>query len=75
MKFLSLLFALVLLAAVVLAHPGYDIIDFDQDDHFEHEQEGTAGRAVKGEYSWVAADGTEYETKYVADHLGYRLVD
>ncbi|KAK3858620.1 hypothetical protein Pcinc_035199 [Petrolisthes cinctipes] len=74
MKFLSLLFALVLLAAMVLARPG-EIIDFDQDDHFEHEQDGIAGQAVRGEYSWVAADGTEYETKYVADHLGYRLVD
>ncbi|XP_066956102.1 cuticle protein CP575-like [Macrobrachium rosenbergii] len=51
-----------------------DIVDFELDNH-EQEQEGQAGRAVEGEYSWVAPDGQEYYVKYVADHLGYRVVD
>ena len=30
---------------------------------------------MEGEYSWTAPDGSEYYVKYVADHLGYRVVD
>ncbi|XP_068214475.1 larval cuticle protein 16/17-like [Palaemon carinicauda] len=62
------------LVAFVSARPSNDIIDFETD-HMEHEQEGQAGRAVEGEYSWVAPDGNEYVVKYVADHLGYRVVE
>ncbi|XP_076028511.1 cuticle protein CP575-like [Oratosquilla oratoria] len=61
------------LVGASLALPS-DIIDFELDNH-EHEQEGQAGRAVEGEYSWVAPNGEEYVVKYVADHLGYRVVD
>ncbi|XP_076069887.1 cuticle protein CP575-like [Oratosquilla oratoria] len=61
------------LVGVSLALPS-DIIDFELDNH-EHEQEGQAGRAVEGEYSWVAPNGEEYVVQYVADHLGYRVVD
>ncbi|XP_066956015.1 larval cuticle protein 16/17-like [Macrobrachium rosenbergii] len=62
------------LATLVAARPSNDVIDFETD-HMEHEQEGQPGRAVEGEYSWVAPDGNEYHVKYVADHLGYRVVE
>ncbi|XP_068214652.1 larval cuticle protein 16/17-like [Palaemon carinicauda] len=62
------------LATLVTSRPSNDIIDFETD-HMEHEQEGQPGRAVEGEYSWVAPDGNEYVVKYVADHLGYRVVE
>ncbi|XP_042872949.1 cuticle protein CP575-like [Penaeus japonicus] len=68
-----LLITLLGLVAVASAMPS-DIIDFEQD-HMEHEQEGVAGTAVEGEYSWVAPDGNEYHVKYVADRFGYRIVD
>ncbi|XP_053650586.1 cuticle protein CP575 [Cherax quadricarinatus] len=51
-----------------------DIIDIDED-HLEHEQDGIPGRAVAGEYSWVAPNGEEYKIEYIADHLGYRVLD
>lgn len=63
---------MVLLVGLVAGRPN-DIIDVDYD-HFEHEQEGVAGTAVRGEYEAYDAHGNEYEVKYVADHLGYRLV-
>ncbi|KAG7170530.1 Cuticle protein [Homarus americanus] len=59
--------------AMAAARPS-DIIDIEED-HMEHEQEGVPGTAVEGEYSWVAPDGNEYKIKYVADHLGYRVVE
>merc|ERR1712142_822511 len=65
---------LVLLAA---ARPS-DIIDFEVDkdnQEQEHEQEGVAGKAVEGEYSWTAPNGEEFIVKYIADHLGFRIVD
>ncbi|XP_066957277.1 larval cuticle protein 16/17-like [Macrobrachium rosenbergii] len=62
------------LVALVAARPSDDVIDFETD-HMEHEQEGLPGRAVEGEYSWVAPDGNEYHVKYIADHLGYRVVE
>ncbi|XP_076028514.1 cuticle protein CP575-like [Oratosquilla oratoria] len=61
------------LVAVALARPS-DIIDIEED-HMEHEQEGQPGRAVEGEYSWVDANGEEHVVQYVADHLGFRVVD
>ncbi|XP_068214647.1 cuticle protein CP575-like [Palaemon carinicauda] len=61
------------LVALAAARPS-DIVDFELDDH-EQEQEGQAGRAVQGEYSWTAPDGNEYYVKYVADHNGYRIVE
>ena len=65
---------LLVVAAVALGRPSRDIIDIETDD-LEHEQEGIAGRAVEGEYSWVAPNGEEIKIKYVADHLGFRVVD
>ncbi|XP_068214639.1 cuticle protein CP575-like [Palaemon carinicauda] len=61
------------LVALAAARPS-DIVDFELDNQ-EQEQEGQPGRAVEGEYSWVAPDGDEYYVKYVADHNGYRIVD
>ncbi|XP_037780985.1 cuticle protein CP575-like [Penaeus monodon] len=68
-----LLIVALALVAVAAGRPS-DVIDVEQD-HMEHEQEGDPGRAVEGEYSWVAPDGNEYHVKYVADHNGYRVVD
>ncbi|XP_018026604.1 cuticle protein CP575 [Hyalella azteca] len=65
---------LLLALTLVSAAPAKDIIDYETKQG-EHEQEGTAGKAVEGEYSWVSPDGTEYYVKYVADHLGYRVVE
>merc|ERR1719427_1692257 len=70
---------LILLGLVALsaARPS-DIIDFEVDagnQEQEHEQEGVAGKAVEGEYSWTAPNGEEFVVKYIADHLGYRIVD
>ncbi|XP_064102000.1 cuticle protein CP575-like [Macrobrachium nipponense] len=70
---LLVIFALLSLVAVAASYPS-DIVDFELDNQ-EQEQEGQAGKAVDGEYSWVAADGTEYYVKYVADHLGYRVLE
>ncbi|XP_076069885.1 uncharacterized protein LOC143041748 [Oratosquilla oratoria] len=70
---MKILVLLVLCLSGALARPK-DIINFELD-HMEHEQEGQAGRAVEGEYSWVAPDGEKYVVQYVADHLGYRVVD
>jgi len=64
---------LVGVAAVVLARPA-DIVDFETDN-MEVEQEGEPGKAVKGEYSWTAPNGEEFTVKYIADHLGYRVVE
>merc|ERR1711931_611338 len=62
------------LVVLGLAARPSDIIDFEPDN-MEHEQEGIPGTAVEGEYSWIDATGTEYVVKYVADHLGYRVVE
>merc|ERR1712055_733968 len=67
------LLVLLGVAALAASRPS-DIIDFELDD-MEHEQEGVAGVAVEGEYSWVDRDGTEHIIKYVADHLGYRVLE
>merc|ERR1711942_2297 len=49
-------------------------VDADNQSH-EHEQEGVAGMAVEGEYSWTAPNGGKLVVKYIADHLGYRIVE
>ncbi|XP_050702010.1 cuticle protein CP575-like [Eriocheir sinensis] len=73
MRVLSIiLLAVVLLVGLVAGLPS-EIIDVDTDA-FEHEQKGVAGSAVHGEYEALDAHGNEYEVKYVADHLGFRLV-
>merc|ERR1711942_652245 len=73
------LLVLVLLGLFALsaARPS-DIFEFEVDadnQEQEHEQEGTPGRAVEGEYSWTAPNGEEFVVKYIADHLGYRIVE
>merc|ERR1712142_541097 len=65
------------LFALSAARPS-DIIDFEVDEgdlELEHEQEGIPGTAVEGEYSWTAPNGEEYVVKYIADHLGYRVLE
>lgn len=37
--------------------------------------QGVAGQAVEGEYTWLDANGEEYTIKYIADHLGFRVLD
>jgi len=67
--------ALLLACAAVLSNAmPADIVNFETDN-MEVEQEGTPGKAVEGEYSWVAPNGEEYSVKYIADHLGYRVVE
>ncbi|CAL4135006.1 unnamed protein product, partial [Meganyctiphanes norvegica] len=51
-----------------------DILDIDLSNH-EHEQEGKAGVAVEGEYSWVHPNGQEFVVKYIADDNGFRVLD
>ena len=67
-----ILLAVVLLLGLVAARPG-DIIDVD-NDLFEHEQDGVAGKSVHGEYEAYDAHGNKYEVKYIADHLGFRIL-
>merc|ERR1711872_111212 len=69
---------LVLLGFFALAAARPDILNYsveEGDNEHEHEQEGTAGVAVEGEYSWTAPNGEELVVKYIADHLGYRVVE
>jgi len=68
----QIVLALVALAAVVLARPSDDVVDFETDK-MEVEQEGIPGKAVSGSYSWTAPNGEEYEVKYTADHNGFRV--
>ena len=51
-----------------------EIIDLETDK-LEHEQKGTPGTSVTGEYTAVDAQGNEYTVQYIADHLGFRVVD
>ena len=62
------------MVGVAIGRPSNDIIDFETD-LMEHEQEGVAGKAVEGEYSWIAPNGEEIVVKYIADHLGFRVLD
>merc|ERR1711915_1051634 len=62
------------LVALAAARPSDDIVDFELDNQ-EQEQEGEPGKAVRGEYSWTTPNGEEYYVKYVADHLGYRVIE
>merc|ERR1711962_715468 len=69
---------LVLLGLFALAAARPDILNYSVEEGYnehEHEQEGTAGTAVEGEYSWTAPNGEELVVKYNADHLGYRIVE
>ncbi|XP_066956422.1 cuticle protein CP575-like [Macrobrachium rosenbergii] len=68
-----LLFFFLGLVALTAGRPD-DVLDFEGDDA-EHEQEGTPGRSVTGEYTWESPEGTEYVVKYVADEKGYRVVE
>merc|ERR1719391_207448 len=73
----TLCLVLLGLASLAASHP-IDIIDFEVDKdnvEIEHEQEGQAGTAVEGEYSWLAPDGVEYFVKYIADNAGYRVIE
>merc|ERR1711872_491987 len=72
-----LIIVLLGLFALSAARPS-DIINFSVEEdnaEQEHEQEGTAGSAVEGEYSWTAPNGEEFVVKYIADHMGYRIVE
>jgi len=58
------------LLVAVAARPG-EILSYDAEDH-KHEQNGEAGTAVSGSYSYKDVDGKEYTVEYVADENGYR---
>ncbi|CAL4073076.1 unnamed protein product, partial [Meganyctiphanes norvegica] len=70
------LMCIVLLGLVSVAwcRPSNDILDIDLSNH-EHEQEGEAGVAVEGEYSWVHPNGQEFVVRYIADDNGFRVLD
>ena len=63
MQTLLLLQTLILFYGIcaVLCRPS-DIVDFETDN-MEIEQEGTPGKSVTGEYSWVAPNGEEVYVK------------
>ncbi|XP_064102365.1 uncharacterized protein LOC135212660 [Macrobrachium nipponense] len=61
------------LVAVAMARPD-EILDFEGEDA-EHEQEGTPGKAVTGEYTWESPEGIEFVVKYIADDKGYRVLE
>merc|ERR1711970_735090 len=70
------------LVGVVVARPN-TILDFtvdteikdDVDVNLAHVQEGEAGSAVTGEYTWESPEGITFVVKYIADELGYRVVE
>nr|XP_027228867.1 LOW QUALITY PROTEIN: calphotin-like [Penaeus vannamei] len=64
----------VLVVAAVVGVAARTIFDYERDG-LENEQKGQPGQAVTGEYEWRAPDGKVVEISYVADHLGFRLVD
>nr|BAD07268.1 crustocalcin-a [Penaeus japonicus] len=64
----------ILVAALVGVAWGRTIFDYERDG-LDNEQKGQPGRSVTGEYEWRAPDGKVVEISYVADHLGFRLVD
>ncbi|XP_068214682.1 cuticle protein CP575-like [Palaemon carinicauda] len=66
---------LVLLGLVALAAARPDeVLDFEGDDA-EHEQEGSPGNSVTGEYTWESPEGIEYVVRYIADDKGYRVLE
>ncbi|XP_063614824.1 calphotin-like, partial [Penaeus indicus] len=64
----------LVVAAVVGVAAARTIFDYERDG-LDNEQKGQPGKAVAGEYEWRAPDGKVVEISYVADHLGFRLVD
>ncbi|XP_064104107.1 cuticle protein CP575-like [Macrobrachium nipponense] len=68
-----MLLILLGLVAFVSALPE-DVLDFEGDDA-EHEQEGTPGESVTGEYTWESPEGIEFVVKYIADEKGYRVLE
>jgi len=63
------LFAIVSLIAVVQAN----IINIALPDQ-THKQQGQAGKAVTGSYSFTDDKGVTWTTKYIADDKGYRVI-
>ncbi|CAL4191459.1 unnamed protein product, partial [Meganyctiphanes norvegica] len=67
----------------VVAHPetivDIAVVDAETRDGADvdlaHVQEGKAGTAVTGEYSWESPEGITFVVKYIADELGYRVVE
>merc|ERR1719315_277085 len=68
------------LVAVAVARPD-TILDFEVDTetrvdvNHAHEQEGEAGHSVTGEYTWESPEGITFVVKYIADELGYRVLE
>merc|ERR550519_488902 len=70
------------LVAVAVARPD-SILDFevdtetrdDVDVNHAHEQEGEAGHSVTGSYTWESPEGITFVVKYIADELGYRVLE
>ncbi|KAK7050066.1 hypothetical protein SK128_027581 [Halocaridina rubra] len=61
------------LVALAAARPE-EILDFEGEDA-EHDQEGTPGESVTGEYRWESPEGIEFVVRYIADEKGYRVLE
>ncbi|XP_068202062.1 probable serine/threonine-protein kinase kinX [Palaemon carinicauda] len=64
---------LLLSLGVSLAY-GRTIFDYERDG-LDNKQEGLPGKSVTGQYEWRGPDGKVTEVSYIADHMGFRLLD
>ncbi|XP_045114092.1 larval cuticle protein III/IV-like [Portunus trituberculatus] len=65
----------VVAAAATLGEARPDtVFNYEGEDH-KHYQKGDTGRKVEGYYSWISPEGQEFYVKYVADELGYRVLE
>ncbi|XP_063883631.1 LOW QUALITY PROTEIN: uncharacterized protein LOC135112769 [Scylla paramamosain] len=61
-------------AALGEARPSDTVFNYEGEDH-KHYQKGETGRKVEGYYSWFSPEGQEFYVQYVADELGYRVLE
>ncbi|XP_063883632.1 uncharacterized protein LOC135112770 [Scylla paramamosain] len=70
----SVVVVVVAAAALGEARPSDTVFNYEGQDH-KHYQKGETGRKVEGYYSWFSPEGQEFYVKYVADELGYRVLE
>jgi len=49
--------------------------EYENKQGLDSEQKGTAGQQVTGKYETMDHNGKVIEVKYIADHMGFRIVD
>ncbi|KAK8382879.1 hypothetical protein O3P69_011440 [Scylla paramamosain] len=74
LKVASVVVVVVAAAALGEARPSDTVFNYEGQDH-KHYQKGETGRKVEGYYSWFSPEGQEFYVKYVADELGYRVLE